>query len=66
MQKKKNAKVFSIVGRKDGYAFKNADVCIDIPNIDNKLITPYSEGFQAIIWHCLVSHPILQDNKTKW
>ena len=63
---KKNAKVFGIVGRKDGYAFKNADVCIDIPNIDNKLITPYSEGFQAIIWHCLVSHPILQDNKTKW
>jgi len=64
--KKKKRKSFSIVGRKDGYAFKNADVCIDIPNIDNKLITPYSEGFQAIIWHCLVSHPILQDNKTKW
>jgi len=64
--KKRNAKVFGIVGRKDGYTFKNADVCIDIPNIDNKLTTPYSEGFQAIIWHCLVSHPILQENKTKW
>ena len=32
----------------------NTDVCIDIPNIDSKLIT-ISEGFQAVIWHCLVS-----------
>ena len=64
--KKQNSKIFGIVGRKDGYTFKHGDVCIDIPYIDNKLITPFSESFQAIIWHCLVSHPILQDNKTKW
>ncbi len=64
--KKRNSKIFGIVGRKDGYTFKHADVCIDIPNINNKLITPFSESFQAVVWHCLVSHPILQDNKTKW
>ena len=25
--------------------------------INKKLVTPYSEAFQAVIWHCLVSHP---------
>ena len=65
MQKKETQK-FGIVGRKDGYTYKHADVCIDIPNINNKLITPFSEGFQAVIWHSLVSQFILQDNKTKW
>ena len=64
--KKRNSQIVGIVGRKDGYTYKHADVCIDIPNINNKLITPFSEGFQAVIWHSLVSHPILQDNKTKW
>ena len=29
-------------------------------------ITPYAESFQTIIWHCLVSHPLLQKVKTKW
>ncbi len=64
--KKKNSKIFGIVGRTDGYTFKHGDVCVHIPHVDNKLITPFSESFQAVIWHCLVSHPILQDNKTKW
>jgi D-sedoheptulose 7-phosphate isomerase len=37
-----------------------------IPNVEEKLITPLTEGFQAIVWHCLVSDPILQKKKTKW
>jgi D-sedoheptulose 7-phosphate isomerase len=30
------------------------------------LRTPHSEAFQAVVWHCLVSHPVLQKNATKW
>tara|TARA_X000001036_G_scaffold388125_1_gene384258 strand:- start:71 stop:661 length:591 start_codon:yes stop_codon:yes gene_type:complete len=64
--KKKKLKIFCIVGRKDGYAFKNSNFKICIPSVNKKLITPHTEAFQAVIWHCLVSHPKLQENKTKW
>lgn len=60
------AKVYGIVGREDGYTAKYADIAICIPIIEKSLITPMSEAFQSIIWHCLVSHPLLQVNKTKW
>ncbi len=60
------AKVFGIVGREDGYTYKEADVCVLIPAINDSLVTPHSEAFQSVVWHCLVSHPDLQVNKTKW
>ena len=64
--KKKKSKVFSIVGRDDGYAYKKSDVSIITRVKDSKFLTPISEGLQAVIWHCLVSDKRLQDNKTKW
>ena len=64
--KKIKSKIFGIVGRSDGYLYKNVKNIVLIPNIDKNLITPHSESFQAVIWHCLVSHPLLQENKTKW
>ena len=64
--KKTGSKVLGIVGRDDGYARKRGDVTVLVPKIDNELITPHSEAFQAVIWHCLVSHPLLQTKKTKW
>lgn len=60
------SKIFGIVGYNGGYTNKNADCCIRIPLVDKKLITPYTEAYQAVVWHCIVSHPILQENKTKW
>ena len=39
---------------------------IVIPEVDKKFVTPFSEAFQSVVWHCLVSHPQLQMNKTKW
>lgn len=60
------AKVYGIVGRDDGYTSEHADIAIIIPTIEEKWVTPLSEAFQAIIWHSLVSHPLLQRNKTKW
>ena len=64
--KKQKCKIFGIVGKKDGYIAKNADEVVVIPEINKSMVTPYSEAFQAVVWHALVSHPILQSNKTKW
>ena len=63
---KKRGKIISIVGRSDGYAYKNSTISIFVDVEDKKLATPISETFQALIWHLLVSHPKLQVNKTKW
>jgi D-sedoheptulose 7-phosphate isomerase len=62
----KKGKVISIVGRKDGYAYKNSNVKIYINVKEKKLVTPLAETFQVLLWHLLVSHPDLQKNKTKW
>ena len=62
----KKGKVISIVGRKDGFAYKNSNIKIFIDVEEKKLVTPLAETFQALIWHLLVSHPDLQKNKTKW
>ena len=37
-----------------------------IPTVDPKHVTPHAEAFQAVVWHCLVSHPDLQVQETKW
>jgi len=64
--KQKKSKTVCVVGRSDGFAFKNSDVNIQI-NVENKkLVTPVSETFQVLLWHLFVSHPRLQKNKTKW
>lgn len=62
----KKSKIFGIVGKKNGYTRTHANVSILVPNVNDKLITPHTEAFQAVIWHCLVSHPLLQIRKTKW
>ncbi len=64
--KRRKAKIFSIVGKNNGYAFKNSDVSIFVNVKNKKLITPISEAMQAVIWHYLVSHKKLQKNNTKW
>ncbi len=61
-----NGKVVGIVGKDGGYTKKVGDAVVVIPTINKSHITPLTEGFQAIIWHLLVSHPILQENPTKW
>jgi D-sedoheptulose 7-phosphate isomerase len=66
LAKSVGAKIYGIVGREDGYTYQNADVCVHIPIVHDKRVTPHSEAFQAVVWHCLVSHPLLQSNQTKW
>ena len=62
----RGAKVFGIVGRKTGYTARHGDVVVVIPEVKAEWVTPLSEAFQAVVWHCLVSHPALQLRKTKW
>ena len=61
----KDSICLSIVGKKDGYAALNT-TSIVIPELDTNLVTPLSEAFQAIVWHCIVSDPSLQCRKTTW
>lgn len=60
------AKVTGIVGRNEGYTAQNADLCVVIPIINSTNITPHAESFQSIVWHLLVTHPLLKLNPTKW
>jgi D-sedoheptulose 7-phosphate isomerase len=66
LAKERGAKVFGIVGRDGGYTKKAGDNVIVIPPLDGTKVTPHSEAFQAVVWHCLVSHPALQQISTKW
>jgi D-sedoheptulose 7-phosphate isomerase len=66
LAKEVNAKILGIVGRDGGYTAKVADVAVIIPVVNNDVITPHSEAFQAVIWHLLVSHPKLKAKETKW
>jgi len=64
--KKIKSRVFGIIGKSEGYAKRFGHNIIVIPEVDKNLVTPHTEAFQSIVWHCLVSHPNLQSNKTKW
>jgi D-sedoheptulose 7-phosphate isomerase len=60
------AKVFGVVGKDGGYTAQVADACVVIPTASPDRITPHTEGLCAVIWHLLVSHPVLKKNPTKW
>jgi D-sedoheptulose 7-phosphate isomerase len=60
------AKVVGVVGKDGGYTRQVGDAVAVVPTVSSDRITPHTEGFQAVIWHLLVSHPLLQQNPTKW
>lgn len=60
------AKVTGVVGRDGGFTARSADACVIVPTVNAETITPHTEAFQALIWHLLVSHPLLKQNQTKW
>jgi D-sedoheptulose 7-phosphate isomerase len=60
------AKITGVVGKDGGYTAKVANACVIIPVVNKETITPHSEAFQAVVWHLLVSHPLLKQNQTKW
>jgi D-sedoheptulose 7-phosphate isomerase len=60
------AAVAGIVGRDGGYTARVADACVIVPVVNPAHTTPHTEAFQAVIWHLLVSHPLLKQAETKW
>lgn len=64
--KARGLRVFGIVGRDGGYTKQAGDTVVVIPTVDASRVTPHAEAFQGVVWHCLVSHPKLQKNATKW
>ena len=64
--KERGTKIFGVVGRDGGYTKKVGDCVIVVPTVDASRVTPHTEAFQAVVWHCLVSHPTLQQIPTKW
>jgi D-sedoheptulose 7-phosphate isomerase len=66
LAKKVSAKVVGVVGKDGGYTKKSGDAVLVIPVVNDGRITAHTEGYQAVIWHLLISHPKLQQNPTKW
>lgn len=64
--KARGLKIFGVVGRDGGYTKQVGDVVVVVPTVADSRITPHAEAFQAVVWHCLVSHPALQQMATKW
>jgi D-sedoheptulose 7-phosphate isomerase len=64
--KARGLKVLGVVGRDGAYTKKAGDCVVVIPTVEGSRVTPNAEAFQAVVWHCLVSHPRLQKNATKW
>jgi D-sedoheptulose 7-phosphate isomerase len=60
------AQVVGVVGRDGGYTARVANACVIVPTVNPETVTPHSEAFQAVIWHLLVSHPLLKVTETKW
>ena len=60
------ASVIGILGRDGGHAAQVADASVIVPTVNPETVTPHSEAFQAVIWHLLVSHPLLKTRETKW
>lgn len=60
------AGITGVVGRDGGFTAQVADACVVIPVVNAAHTTPHSEAFQAVVWHLLVSHPLLKQAETKW
>lgn len=58
--------IVGVVSRDGGYTAQVADACVIVPTVNPETVTPHAEAFQAMIWHLLVSHPVLKAASTKW
>ena len=64
--RKRGLKIYGVVGRQGGYTKVVGDAVVVIPTVNPAHVTPHTEAFHAVVWHCLVSHPKLQIAGTKW
>jgi D-sedoheptulose 7-phosphate isomerase len=64
--KTRKMSVFGVVGRDGGYTKAVGDAVVVVPSVAADRVTPHTEAFQAVVWHCFVSPPALQVKATKW
>ncbi|MGD0096238.1 MAG: SIS domain-containing protein [Terracidiphilus sp.] len=64
--KKRGAKICGVVGRDGGFTATVADACVIVKVPNPATVTPHTESFQALVWHLLVSHPIVKASEMKW
>ena len=64
--KARGLRILGVVGRDGGYTKKAGHCVVVVPTVEESRVTPHAEAFQAVVWHCLVSHPKLQNKATKW
>lgn len=64
--KRRGMSIYGIVGRDGGYTKKVGDEVIVVPTVDPAHVTPHTEAFQAVVWHCIASHPDLLAQEMKW
>jgi D-sedoheptulose 7-phosphate isomerase len=64
--RRRGTRVLGVVGRDGGHTKQVGDEVLVIPIVDTERVTPHTEAFQAVVWHCLVSHPKLQINAAHW
>jgi D-sedoheptulose 7-phosphate isomerase len=64
--KSRGMAIFGIVGRDGGHTKRLGNHVVVVPTVNPDLVTPHTEAFHAVVWHCLVSHPRLQKRATKW
>ncbi len=60
------ASIVGIAGRDGGELRKCATACVVLPSVDERFVTPQTEGLQALVWHLMVSHPALDPEAGKW
>ena len=60
------ARVIGVVGRDGGATARVAAACVVVPTVNPEHVTPHTEAFQAVVWHLLVSHPLLQQQAARW
>jgi D-sedoheptulose 7-phosphate isomerase len=60
------ASIVGVAGRDGGELRARARACVLVPNLDERFVTPQTEGLQALIWHLVVSHPALAPERGKW
>ena len=60
------ASIVGVVGREGGYLRTAATSSILIPTVNPSNITTHVEGFQALLWHLLVTHPQIGSAVPKW
>jgi D-sedoheptulose 7-phosphate isomerase len=66
LAKEVGATICGVVGRDGGFTARVADACVVVPTVSPERVTAHTEGFQAVLWHLLVGHPLLRMNEMRW